>query len=313
MKKFIVIGSGYSGSSALFDYLRGRGDIEDPFNSREFRLTHDPCGLHELYNSIYNNYSLQLANSNIEYFEKNAFRMYGNKYDFANGYINKKEYIKDFVEKITSIKYKGIPGYKFKEININKRVLLKLINLLVRYIKNRPIKYYTIRIPVDEDIYINESVKLIDKIINDVMSSHCDNIAINQGGSFWNPVSTTKYFGDRKIIIVTRDPKDIYAEMQYNGGSYPKEDVNKFISFYNLITSKINKKEWNNKSFVMKIRFEEFVYNYELNKKNIDNFLGIDNKHSSYCPYKSMQNIGIYNKILNENEIKKINKYANII
>ena len=37
------------------------------------------------------------------------------------------------------------------------------------------------------------------------------NIVVEQGGNFWSPISSTKFYGNKKkVIIVSRDPKAIF-------------------------------------------------------------------------------------------------------
>ena len=41
----IVLGTTYSGSGAIYDYLKGRGDLFDPLEGVEYQLPHMPNGL----------------------------------------------------------------------------------------------------------------------------------------------------------------------------------------------------------------------------------------------------------------------------
>ena len=76
MKIIIILGTGNSGASALNDYLLSREDFQSLFNAGEFRLVNDPDGLDELFNTLYNDFSIngsanKLNNFNI--FTKNYF------------------------------------------------------------------------------------------------------------------------------------------------------------------------------------------------------------------------------------------------
>ena len=76
MKIFIILGSGNSGAGAIHDYLLSRKDFFSPFNGKEFRLVNDPDGIDELYNSFYDNFSINgCANklNNFDLFTKNFF------------------------------------------------------------------------------------------------------------------------------------------------------------------------------------------------------------------------------------------------
>ena len=39
-------------------------------------------------------------------------------------------------------------------------------------------------------------------------------VLLNQAGSGWNPIESTKYFLNRKVILVTRDPRDQFLEIK---------------------------------------------------------------------------------------------------
>ena len=55
MHNKIIVGSGNSGSGAIFDYLSGQKQKLSFLNGKEFRLIHDPDGLNDLY---INNYQI---------------------------------------------------------------------------------------------------------------------------------------------------------------------------------------------------------------------------------------------------------------
>ena len=40
-------------------------------------------------------------------------------------------------------------------------------------------------------------------------------ILLDQGGSGWNPIESTKYFSNCRIVLVTRDPRDQYVEIKH--------------------------------------------------------------------------------------------------
>ena len=64
------------------------------------------------------------------------------------------------------------------------------------------------KMPVDSDTFYKEVSKLINVIFE--AGSTEKKIVVDQGGSFWNPVTSTKYYDSRKVVIVTRDPRDIF-------------------------------------------------------------------------------------------------------
>ena len=111
---------------------------------------------------------------------------------------------------------------------------------------------------------------------------------LNQAGSGWNPIESTKYFNNHKTILITRDPRDQYLEIKhFKKGS----SVIGFIDWYKEMQSRL---KLINDENTLQIKFEDFVnynkeyiniicdlelssnvksiYNVELSKKNVYKF-----------------------------------------
>ena len=70
-------------------------------------------------------------------------------------------------------------------------------------------------IPVNEKKFLHYIKNYIFDIFRLTKNFNTKNIVIEQGGNFWNPISSTIFYGNnRKIIIVSRDPKAIYSSMK---------------------------------------------------------------------------------------------------
>ena len=69
--KVVVISPGLSGAGLISDYLLNRNDFTRPFNlESEFRLLHDPGGIHNLYCGLYDNFSVNNSAYFFGEFEK---------------------------------------------------------------------------------------------------------------------------------------------------------------------------------------------------------------------------------------------------
>ena len=113
MKIFIVLGSGNSGAGAIHDYLLSRDDFFSPFKGKEFRLVNDPDGLDELFNTLYNDFSINgSANklNNFSIFTKNYF--YSN-YNNKNKILNKQflNLTKYFISQIIKTNTTEVPNF----------------------------------------------------------------------------------------------------------------------------------------------------------------------------------------------------------
>ncbi len=309
-EKIIVLGSGYSGCGAVFDYLSGREDIGDPLKGTEFRLIQDPGGIANLHNSIKSSFHINSASKAIKDFYKLCEVMGRPGYATSSGIDYKKiipdykDKINSYINNITAVKYKGMPACEVMHLQAVKQVVLRIWRKLMKKAGIRKPGVGTVFVPVTEDVFLKESAIFIDSLLS---NSNQKNIVINQGGSFWAPVSSTRYYsGDRKVIIVTRDPKDVYAELKTKGYAYPGTDVELFCKWYIESMKHISGEEWG-KPLVYRVKFEEFVQNFEQAKVKLSRHLGIPgNINSSYDPEQSKKNIDKYKEILTPEEIKEI-------
>jgi len=279
MKIFIVLGSGNSGAGAIHDYLLSRDDFFSPFKGKEFRLVNDPDGLDELFNTLYNDFSIngsanKLNNFNI--FTKNYF--YSN-YNNKNKILNKQflNLTKYFISQIIKIQYNGSPQFFFDKINFLKKINFYFKRFILKK-DAKEIELLKMVIPVSQEHFIEESRKYLYEIfrLSDKFEEK-KNIVIEQGGNFFNPIESTKYYGsNREIIVVTRDPKAIYWSMKRRQSlAYPGHNIKLFVKWYKSVMEKVNFSENNN---VIHIKYENFFLDFENQKKILCSRLNIDPK-----------------------------------
>ena len=277
MKIFIVLGSGNSGAGAIHDYLLSRDDFFSPFKGKEFRLVNDPDGLDELFNTLYNDFSIngsanKLNNFNI--FTKNYF--YSN-YNNKNKILNKQflNLTKYFISQIIKIQYNGSPQFFFDKINFLKKINFYFKRFILKK-DAKNIELLKMIIPVSQEHFIKESQKYLYEIfrLSDKFEEK-KNIVIEQGGNFFNPIESTKYYGsNREIIVVTRDPKAIYWSMKRRQSlAYPGHNIKLFVKWYKSVMEKVNFSENNN---VIHIKYENFFLDFENQKKLLCSKLNLD-------------------------------------
>ena len=123
-------------------------------------------------------------------------------------------------------------------------------------------------------------------------------VLLNQAGSGWNPVESTKYFSGRKVVLVKRDPRDQYAELK----KYKKaSDAHEFVKWHRELSRRLKEID---DAVVLEINFEEFVIDNGRSVGKVCDFLGLDERiKSSYDPMLSMYNIGVYKYFLSSKEL----------
>jgi hypothetical protein len=296
----IILGTTESGSTAVYEYLAGRGDLNDPFMNSDYQLPHVPNGLMSLEAASEKAFHPGTADFALTQFENlvNRLSRSYSVWHTGKGFSKKLKLFeiatKDFIEEICAVNY---------PMHLEWRRLMRsptqhFINLLKNRLQiNEEVP--NTRILVSQQKLVAAAKKMHNKIFQ--TDSLTRPVILDQAGSGWNPIESTKYFSNRKVILVTRDPRDQFVFIKKNKKGYSVEG---FIDWYLELQRRLKNI---NDSVLINIRFEDFVIN---NKKMIDlicNHVSIDsNILSSYEPNLSKKNINIYQEFLSKEEIYKI-------
>ena len=278
MKTVVVLGLMNSGSGCIYDYLSSRADFLSPFATGEFKLCSDPMGLHNIYNNSYKNFSFfnpsNSMNDFLDYVQKYqnyiVYPKLGNgKRLFKSQFLELSE---KYIDRITKVLYFGNPEFSNFKIN-------KLDNFYLK-LKKKKSHFYPIRIPVNEKVFLKESRLYIKQIILKNLGrkkiDKTKNIVLNQASNLFDPVSSSQYYENSKIIIVTRDPRDTFSSMKTrrSKGS-PSYNVNLFCDWFLSCFNHFNFKRTIKNKKVLVIKFENFVNNFDKQNTNICKFLNI--------------------------------------
>ena len=153
----------------------------------------------------------------------------------------------DFLAKIIEISYNGSPQFYFDKMSKIQKYLFYFKRFILRQ-QSRSIDLLNMSLPVNKNEFlINCETYLQNIFLTSTNLSTTKGFVINQGGNFWYPVSSTKYYGKNTYpILVTRDPKGIFWSMKRrNSLSYPGHDIKIFVKWYRSIMEKINVNEFN--------------------------------------------------------------------
>lgn len=321
-KTVIVLGTWSSGSGAISDYLSSRADFINPFGTNEFKLISDPMGLHHLYTNCYTKKDLlypSLAFENFKYYvdklkDHIVYSSPGVKKKLYDDHLIRET--KNFLKKITFMSYYGFPHFKDVTLNLEKKIQFKLKRKLLK--KNFvDQKLFKIIVPVEQKVFLKEAKKYIDNVINHKDKFSKKNIVLNNGGDILDPVNSTNYYNNSKIICVTRDPRDIFCGMKTRqANSTPWYDVNLFIKWYKFYFASKKFKSILNHPKILVIKFENFVNDFEKQNKRLCKFLRIKEKTlliNKFDINSSKKNIHKSKKYLNKKEQdlikKKLKKY----
>ena len=274
--KVVVFSPGLSGAGLISDYLLNRNDFASPFNlESEFRLLHDPGGIHNLYCGLYENFSV----NNSAYFF-NEFEKYISKLkNLSVKKKNKKKYlynslffieVEKYLKQISQINYYGLPEFFRLGLNFQNKLKWRILRINKT---SQEVKFCKMRIPVEKKIFLKNTKIFLNKILY-ILSEKKKNYVIDQGGNFWDPIKSTQYFDRRKIILVTRDPRSIFSSMKTRKSlAYPGHNIRIFCEWYKNIMKNYNTVKESN--LLIKIKYEKFINDYDNQSKRLCKFLSI--------------------------------------
>jgi len=302
LKYIITLGTTKSGSGAVFDYLTGRGDLHDPLKGTEYQLPQMPNGLMTLEAISKNAFHPPTADFVLNQFEKITEKLHRSEtfWRYGKSYGSKipsfKISIQKFIDEICAAK---LPMSLHWHRSMRSESNIKyFISKLKNYLGINQAVPDT-RLLVSQDDFIVAVLKLHNRLFQ--TDAEKRPVLLNQAGSGWNPIESTKYFLNRKVVLVTRDPRDEFAELKQIKKA---TSVDGFIDWYKEMQRRLKQI---NDPIVLRLRFEDFVNRNKEMVNILCNHVSLNSSIlSNYEPNLSKKNIGKYQKILSKKEIEII-------
>ena len=314
-----VSGYGKSGSGACIDLLKEFEHIDGP--NREFRIAKDPYGILDLELSIVDNWEFVRHNIAISDF-LDYCAMLGRK----DGVLKKTgknfselldvDFMKESVEYVNRIN----DFMYFGDTMLN-RYYLNSFQSFKQRIKSK--FGLSNAIPMhfshpSKDKFLIETKQYLRRIFkNYAENKKISKIVLDQAISPINIKKTLKYFDNAKLIIVDRDPRDIYATMinekrLLGGDIMDKNSVYKYIAWHHAVRKKdiqdIDDSFIQDK--VLRLNFEDFFLHYERTIGEIKKFLNIEFSHKEKgirFNYEDInKHVGIWKNMPQQDAMKKI-------
>lgn len=316
MQNKIIVTTGYmgSGSSAVTDYLSEFLNINVKNGSYEYIFLHCPDGLFDLEDKLFLGNNAIRSDEAIHSFRKQMEFLYKKKNFWAGSYrkfISKNfmDYVEEFLAEITTAKMRDTYWY-YQQMPVNFRIQLKcyirrLIEAITFHKLNvpSPVRYNTMELafPSRNEFY-NASKKFIGMVLKDLSNSQ-EYMVMDQLLLPHNLYRLDHYFDNCKVIVVERDPRDVFFLNKYvwapknTAVPYPL-NVELFCKYYiamreNEILVSSDK--------IQRIHFEDLVYNYEETSSKIELFLGINEgnhiqKKKFFNPEISIKNTQLFSR-----------------
>ncbi|MCG5528872.1 MULTISPECIES: sulfotransferase family protein [Halorhodospira] len=281
------------------DYLIGRGDLSPPLGTSEYLLPQLPHGLMALESAAGTSFHHTLSDHAVYSFLDLAKKLHRprSRYRYGKGYgdhlpdfLNAAE---DFIEDITIARMPMKLAWQRMFESTSQRAMNQWKKRLGR---KRPVQ--PTHIIAQPDAVVDAAQRMHDRIFRPTENRP---VILNQAGSGWNPVHSTKYFHNRKVILVTRDPRDQFSELK----QYKKaKDVNEFVRWYRALKERLDAIE---SPLLKKITFEDFIKNHDQSSNSICEHLQLNpDTPSRYEPEASARNIEKYKRLLKKEEIRII-------
>ena len=325
MEVVIVAGYGWSGSSAVIDLLKEYDRVSAP--PAEFRLIRDPHGLVQLEHALVEDWepinSFAAINDYIwlckklNRNQKNKLLPIGLSYKRK---INKRflDITLDYVNKLTMFKYSFYCYYtQFKQTYFSyllNKVMRKIVSVFRLKGESALKANQVVFSQPSKEQFRSITMDYLEELFKETMEKNHSNLLIlDQAVSPNNSDWALKYFRHAKVIVVDRDPRDIYADLITHKSLIGNDltdpnNIDKYLAWHNALRKnlKISKD-------VLYVNFEDVVLNYEETKTKIESFSNLScsehsNKFSYFDPKKSIHNIGIWKNMdtVYQNNMKAI-------
>ena len=314
----IIVSTGYmgSGSSAITDLVSEFKDCKNEFKSYEYVLMHCPNGVFDLEDKLLLGNNAIRSDEAIRTFYEQTKKLYDKKFWWVGNYkkIISNDFMKITNEYINSLINYNYKGYWYTHEEVNKKMFLKLlIEKPIKALSFNKIKYkdgMKICLPTHDEFYA-KTHKYIYNLF-DLIGGNEKNIVLDQFLLPFNLYRIDNYFNDDlKVIVVERDPRDVFILNKYiwsqKNYSVPMPfDAEEFASYYKRMReSEIP----SNSNKILRVKFEDLIYNYDKELERIMKFLnfkkeGHVRKFSRFNPELSMRNTQLFNNDKYKNEIK---------
>ena len=298
----IVLGTTFSGSGAVFDYLNGRGDLYEPLFGQEYLLPILPNGLMTLEAVSDKAFDPATTEHALIQFEDIADKLMNYWARREDVRLNKKlplfkNAIEEFIDDISLVDFPMRLLWRELKQSVIQRILGKFKNRLGFKKKDSQT-----RLIVSQKDLVIAAQKMHNKMFQ--LSAEGRPILLDQGGSGWNPIESTKYYSNCKIVVVTRDPRDQFVEIKHYKKATSAEG---FIDWYKEMQRRL--KLINNPNILF-IKFEDFVQKNEIFSNKLCNHMSLSSSVSSnYQADLSKKNIGKFRQLLAKNELQIIESH----
>lgn len=332
----IVSSSGYyaTGSSAVYDLLKEyENNTTGIIGNKEYEhvLFYTPGGLFDVEDKLLYGNSIHRSDEAIKTFVAEMERLYHYNYGWFGSYKvlvgdDFRKNNQNLVDSLVQYRVDAHWSYHIRKIGFSFR---KIKNSIKDVLKGKPVrgrfwegyfydgnKEILYAFPTRDEFNIIARKYVYNYFACIQKGFDCKNLVLNHVVLPQNAGRLFSYgVKDFFTIIVDRDPRDVYAYIKYVGTARDVKsripiEVNDFIAFWKAM----RKNDIFAYPNILKVQFEDLIYRYDESVKQIEQFLGIEEKEHTkkyvfFDPSVSIKNTQIYQRVgMKKEELDLIEK-----
>ena len=301
-----------TGSSAITDYISEFSSVCST-GDYEFRFLHDTDGIADLEYHLVWNHNRHNSGHALKRFKKIVDFYAGSKLvPRYEPFFNHrwKELAYRYIDELTDFSYKGWWQYDLLDRGLLFYYWKMLLNQAYRFTLGRntekvlnvlPHEITYCSHPTQEHFDI-ATKRFLHDLLHEANPQNKDYLMVDQLLPSSNLHRYWKFFDDIKVVIVERDPRDLYILERYywNAGIIPTDTVEHFCQWYRY-TRAHRKTETPDPQKVLLIQFEDLIYRYEETTRTLRDWVGLDEadhtqKRQKLIPERSMANTRLWLK-----------------
>ena len=300
-----------TGSSAITDFL-GEFDNICSMTNYEFRFVQDPDGISDLEYNLVENHNRHNSGHALKRFKKltdfNAGTKFNKRYEpfFDNQY---KKISYKYIDRLTDFTFKGYWFYDLYDKGTFYYYLTRLTEKMMSKLHGSPEDVvFTNPLPNEitycshptEEQFLTYTKEYIDELLTIANKEHKPYLMVDQIVPPSNIQRFVRYFKDIKVIVVDRDPRDLYilAKYVWKDPVVPCESVDLFCKWFAYIREH-RKTETYDPNYAILVQFEDLIYKYDETTTRIMDWLGLTKEQhvspkSGFDPAKSIKNTKLW-------------------
>lgn len=302
--KVITCASYYgSGSSAVMDLVSEYEGVKS-LSNYEFRFLHDLDGISDLEYYLCECHNRHNSGHALKRFIRLSKFNAGNIFSRRYGSFFAGEYgklTKEYVSNLTDFSYNGWWFYDLYEKGNVAYYLYQLVDKCLKKISKNKFrilpKEITFCAHPSEKKFINCTQKYVHDLLCAANDTNAPYIAVDQILPSQNINRVMRYFSDEVFaFVIDRDPRDIYtlSKFYWRDCLNPYDDVNEFCQWYSY-TRESGSPEILDDKHVLKIHFEDFIYNYNATIKKVEHLLGLSSAEHKFLFKKLNPKLSVHN------------------